>query len=127
MQRISAAYRLGEIRSPLGISELIRALRDKSQSVRHASAVALGKIVAAATRRETTTLEAPISVTVMDEEEVMLRVPETVADAVAYVPSTQFVGEQLNIRGLSGYARGTGSRGLLLMDCLESMNNLKVI
>jgi iron complex outermembrane receptor protein len=78
--------------------------------------VALGEIITVATRRTTTTLDAPISVSVMEEPEIMLRVPETVADAVAYVPAAQFVGEQLNIRGLSGYARGTGSRVLLLID-----------
>jgi iron complex outermembrane receptor protein len=79
-------------------------------------AVALGEIVAVATKRETTTLESPVSVSVLESAEVMRRAPETVADAVAYVPSAQFVGEQLNLRGSSGYARGTGSRVLLLID-----------
>ncbi|NIR44617.1 MAG: TonB-dependent receptor [Gemmatimonadetes bacterium] len=79
-------------------------------------AVAMGEIVAAVVKRSSLSTESPVSVAVVEEEEVLRRVSETVADAVAYVPSAQFVGEQLNIRGSSGYARGTGSRVLLLID-----------
>ncbi len=79
-------------------------------------AVAMGELVAAVVKRSSVSTESPVSVAVVEEEEVLRRVSETVADAVAYVPSAQFVGEQLNIRGSSGYARGTGSRVLLLID-----------
>jgi iron complex outermembrane receptor protein len=83
-------------------------------------AVALGGVVASATKRKLSSRDAPVSVSVMEEEEIRLRVPETIADAVAYAPSVQFVGEQVNIRGSSGYSRGTGSRVLLLMDGVPS-------
>jgi outer membrane receptor for ferrienterochelin and colicins len=79
-------------------------------------AVALGGVVAAPTKRETRVGDAPVSVAVIESEEVMERAPATVADAVAYAPAVQFVGTQVNIRGSSGYSRGTGSRVLLLID-----------
>ncbi len=79
-------------------------------------AVALGGVVATAAKRETSAGDAPVSVAVLEEEEVMRRTPSTAADAVAYAPAVQFVGSQVNIRGSSGYSRGTGSRVLLLID-----------
>jgi outer membrane receptor for ferrienterochelin and colicins len=79
-------------------------------------AVALGGVVATAAKRELSAGDAPVSVAVMEAEQVMQRTPSTAADAVAYAPAVQFVGTQVNIRGSSGYSRGTGSRILLLMD-----------
>jgi iron complex outermembrane receptor protein len=79
-------------------------------------AVALGSVVVAATKRELSTRDAPVSVAVLEDDELRLRVPATVADAVAYAPSVQFVGENINIRGSSGYSRGTGTRVLFLLD-----------
>jgi len=79
-------------------------------------AVALGGVVVAATKRELSAPDAPVSVAVLEEEELRLRIPATVADAVAYAPSVQFVGENVNIRGSSGYSRGTGTRVLFLLD-----------
>jgi HEAT repeat protein len=43
-QRAEAAKRLGELRSPLAIRDLIRSLEDKSALVRDAAAEALGRI-----------------------------------------------------------------------------------
>jgi iron complex outermembrane receptor protein len=79
-------------------------------------AVAVGEVVTSVTKRETSSLEAPVSVAVIEEEDIQQRVTDTAADAVAYAPSVQFVGDQLNIRGSSGYSRGAGSRVLLLLD-----------
>ncbi|UCC84351.1 MAG: TonB-dependent receptor [Gemmatimonadota bacterium] len=79
-------------------------------------AVALGGVVATAAKRELSVGDAPVSVAVMEGEELMQRTPATAADAVAYAPAVQFVGTQVNIRGSSGYSRGTGSRVLLLID-----------
>jgi iron complex outermembrane receptor protein len=79
-------------------------------------AVAIGEVVTSVTKRELSSLEAPVSVAVLEEEEIRERVPDTAADAVAYTPSVQFVGDQLNIRGSSGYSRGAGSRVLVLLD-----------
>jgi iron complex outermembrane receptor protein len=79
-------------------------------------AVAVGGIVTTVTKRELAAREAPVSVSVLEGSEIRERIPDTAADAVAYVPSAQFVGDQLNIRGSSGYSRGAGSRVLLLLD-----------
>ncbi len=79
-------------------------------------AVAVGEVVTSVTKREISSLEAPVSVAVIEEEDIQQRVTDTAADAVAYAPSVQFVGDQLNIRGSSGYSRGAGSRVLLLLD-----------
>jgi len=43
-KRLAAAQTLGELRSPLGMSELIHSLQDPNRHVRHACADALGKI-----------------------------------------------------------------------------------
>ncbi|MFW6286340.1 MAG: MFS transporter [Candidatus Sumerlaeota bacterium] len=43
-RRVRAARRLGRLRSPLAIGELLRALEDPQRSVRHAAAAALGRI-----------------------------------------------------------------------------------
>jgi len=43
-RRLEAARRLGELKNPMAISELIRALQDESLAVREAAAVALGRI-----------------------------------------------------------------------------------
>lgn len=79
-------------------------------------AVAVGEVVTSVTKRELSSLEAPVSVSVLEAESIQLRVVDTAADAVAYAPSVQFVGDQLNIRGSAGYSRGAGSRVLALLD-----------
>jgi iron complex outermembrane receptor protein len=78
--------------------------------------VAIGGVVAAVTKRELSLRDAPVSVSVLEERDIRRRVPEDVAEAVEYAPSVQFVGEQLNVRGSSGYSRGTGTRVMLLID-----------
>ncbi|MBI4513687.1 MAG: TonB-dependent receptor, partial [Gemmatimonadetes bacterium] len=93
---------------PAGVSGLEIALR--------IAPVELGAIVAAAAKREQTLAEAPVSVSVLDARELERTTPLTVRDAVEYVPAVQFVGDQINVRGSSGYSRGTGARVLFLID-----------
>ncbi len=83
-------------------------------------AVAVGELVTSVTRRDMSSLDAPVSVSVQEEEQIRERIPDTVADAVAYAPSVQFVGNQMNIRGSAGYSRGAGSRILMLLDGVPS-------
>ncbi len=78
--------------------------------------VAVGEVVTTVTKRRLSTLETPVSVSVLEEQQIRERIADTAADAVAYTPSVQFVGDQLNIRGSSGYSRGAGSRVLMLVD-----------
>ena len=79
-------------------------------------AVAVGEVVASVTKRELGSFDSPVSVSVQEAEEIRRRSPATVDEAVAYSPAVQFVGDQLNIRGSSGFARGIGTRVLLMMD-----------
>jgi iron complex outermembrane receptor protein len=109
------AERIGYNPREVGV-EVIAGERVEIEIALEASAVALAEVVVAATRHAQSAMESPVSVSILDEEQVMLRVPDTAADAVAYAPSVQFVGENINIRGSSGYSRGTGSRVLLLID-----------
>ncbi len=78
--------------------------------------VAVGEVVTSVTKRELSSLEAPVSVAVIEDEDIQQRVTDSAADALAYAPSVQFVGDQLNIRGSAGYSRGAGSRVLMLLD-----------
>lgn len=92
------------------------AARTETEIALEPSPVALGEVVTSVTKRELSSLEAPVSVSIIEEEAIQQRVVDTAADAVAYTPSVQFVGDQLNIRGSSGYSRGAGSRVLVLLD-----------
>lgn len=85
-------------------------------------AVAVGEVVVSATKRELGSMQSPVSIAVMAEEEVQLRAPGRVDEAVAYAPAVQFVGDQINIRGSSGFSRGTGSRVLLLVDGVPAIS-----
>jgi len=78
--------------------------------------VAVGGVVAAVTKRQLSLRDAPVSVSVLEQREIRSRLPTDVADVVQYAPSVQFIGEQLNVRGSSGYSRGTGARVMLLVD-----------
>lgn len=79
-------------------------------------AVAVGGVIASVTKRDLSLRDAPVSVSVLEEAELRRRIPADVRDAVQYAPSVQFVGEQLNVRGSSGYSRGSGTRVMLLVD-----------
>ena len=79
-------------------------------------AVAVGAVVVSATKRALGSFDAPLSVSVQETAEIRRHNPATLNDAIAYAPGVQFVGDQLNIRGSSGFARGVGTRVTLLMD-----------
>ncbi|HXY19247.1 MAG TPA: TonB-dependent receptor, partial [Gemmatimonadales bacterium] len=59
---------------------------------------------------------APVSVSVATTEDLERRATVGVDEAVALVPGVQILDGQIGIRGSSGYARGLGSRVLLLVD-----------
>jgi iron complex outermembrane receptor protein len=109
VERISYAPRRVEVDVPAGG-------RTEIEIELEPQAVAVGELVTSVTMRELSSLNAPVSVSVLKEEQIRERVPATAADAVAYVPSVQFVGDQMNIRASAGYSRGAGSRVLMLVD-----------
>ncbi len=79
-------------------------------------AVAVGELVVSPTKREQSSFDSPMSISVQEVPEIRRRNPESLDESVAYVPSVQFIGNQLNIRGSSGFALGVGTRVLLMMD-----------
>ena len=74
------------------------------------------QVVVTASKREQSLTEVPVSVSLLSSTEIERRDNLSLDDALRYVPGVNFVQDQVNIRGSSGYARGIGSRVLLLVD-----------
>ena len=89
-----------------------RALR---VSLRRA-AIELPSLVVSATRRQQAFIEAPLSMSVASPINIAAHNSFTLQAPLRYQPGVSLVGSQVNIRGSSGFSRGTGSRVLLLLD-----------
>lgn len=76
------------------------------------------EVVVTASRREQLTRDAPVSVSVLRAQELQARNTVALDDALRYVPGVQLAGEQVSVRGSSGFSFNTGSRVLLLLDGL---------
>jgi len=74
------------------------------------------QIVVTASRREQSLQEVPASISTVTAKTLAQRVPNTLDDALRYVPGVNLTYDQVNIRGSSGYSRGVGTRVLLLFD-----------
>lgn len=80
-------------------------------------ALRLQEVVVTASRAAERSEEAIASVVALPREEVVLRNVTTLDRALVYVPGVTInSGNQLDIRGAAGMARGVGSRVLLLLD-----------
>jgi outer membrane receptor for ferrienterochelin and colicins len=75
-------------------------------------------VVVTASKREQSLEEIPVSVSLVDSKTIQERNSITIDDALRYVPGVNMIQSQVNIRGMSGYSRGIGSRVLLLLDGL---------
>ncbi len=75
-------------------------------------------VVVTASKREQSLEEIPVSVSILDSKTIEERNSVTIDDALRYVPGVNLVQTQVNIRGMSGYSRGIGSRVLRLLDGL---------
>lgn len=75
-----------------------------------------GEVVVTAARRAELSLTAPVSLTVLSPRELAVRNVVSLDEALRYVPGVQMQGNQVTIRGASGFAFNTGSRVLLLLD-----------
>ncbi len=73
-------------------------------------------VVVTATRREQILSEIPVSTHVVESQLISHRNNLQIDDILRYVPGVNMIQYQVNIRGSSGYSRGTGSRVLLLFD-----------
>jgi len=80
-------------------------------------ALELTDLVVTASRRVERIEEAQVSVGTVSRTEVLERNVSQVREALAFVPGVTFNGEdQMDIRGSTGWARGVGSRVLVLLD-----------
>ena len=80
------------------------------------SAVEVPGVVVSAVRRAQTFAQAPISIAVADARRIADHNAFSLVVPLRYVSGISQVGDQLNIRGSSGFSRGTGSRILMLVD-----------
>ena len=78
--------------------------------------IEIAPVIVTASREEHLAEEAPVSVSVVTGADLARRATIGVDDAIALVPGVQILDGQIGIRGSSGYARGLGSRVLLLVD-----------
>ncbi len=81
-----------------------------------ADPLVLADVVVSATRTAQQVERAPVSMSVLDQQELASYNTINIADPLDHLPGVVKIGSQMNIRGSSGYSRGTGSRVLLLMD-----------
>ena len=90
---------------------------DQEQSVALPRAlVQLADVVVSASKRVQSFAEAPLSMAVIEAEKLRQYNAPTLAEPLRYVAGISQVGDQISIRGSSGFSRGTGSRVLLLLD-----------
>lgn len=60
--------------------------------------------------------EAPVSITVVTARDMERRNPTNLIEALESAPGIHFIGDQINIRGSTGYTFGVGNKVLLLLD-----------
>jgi outer membrane receptor for ferrienterochelin and colicins len=75
-----------------------------------------GEVVVSANKRVQQVQEVPISISVVDLKTIEQRNITEMNEVFQYVPGVQMNGEQVSIRGSSGFALGVGSRVALLID-----------
>lgn len=74
------------------------------------------EIIVTASRREQAALSVPVSVSVLSAEDLTRRNTVVLDDALRSVSGVTVLGNQINVRGSSGFAYNTGSRVLLMLD-----------
>ena len=79
-------------------------------------AIISDELVVTASRRSQLAGKVPVSISTISPAELESRNIVTLEEALHHVPGVQVTGNQVNIRGSSGYAYGVGSRVLLLVD-----------
>jgi len=85
--------------------------------VMHRTPLDLQEIVVTASRLSERRAETPASVAVLPFSEILARNVSTINRALEFVPGVTFNGpDQMDIRGSTGFARGVGSRVLMLLD-----------
>lgn len=75
-----------------------------------------GEVVVTAARREQLASGVPLSISTLTPRDLQVRNVVSLDDALRYVPGVQLAGNQVNVRGSSGFSYNAGSRVLLLVD-----------
>lgn len=79
-------------------------------------AVRTATIVVSASKHAQSVQDVPISISVVDAQQLQERNITKIDDALRYVPGVSMSRDQVSIRGSSGFALGLGSRVALLLD-----------
>lgn len=80
------------------------------------TAVEMDPIVVMAGKTAARLDQAAMPVSVVSQREIALRNPTNLVQAMEGVPGVHFVGDQINIRGSTGFTFGAGNKVLLLID-----------
>lgn len=80
------------------------------------------EIVVSAGRRVQAVQDVPISVATLSNRDLLERGLTQLDEALRYVSGVSVVGDQVNIRGASGFAFGVGSRTMVLLDGFPLMS-----
>jgi outer membrane receptor for ferrienterochelin and colicins len=73
-------------------------------------------VIVTASKYEQGVQDVPVSVAVLSAQALSARYTVTMDQALSYIPGVSLTGDQVNIRGSSGYSRGVGSRVMMLVD-----------
>jgi len=80
------------------------------------TAISFDPIVVTAGKTKQRLDQVPVSLSVISAEDIKQRNPPDLIGALETTPGIHFVGNQINIRGSTGYAFGAGNKVLLLLD-----------
>ena len=80
------------------------------------SSIRAEEVVVSAGRRIQAVQDVPISVSTLGQQDLVKRSVTQLDDALRYVSGVSLVGDQVSIRGSSGFAFGVGSRTAVLLD-----------
>jgi len=80
------------------------------------TAIELDPVVVLAGKTEQRLDEAPVSISVVSARDIQKKNAVNLVQALEDAPGVNFIGDQINIRGSTGYTFGVGNKVLLLLD-----------
>ncbi len=107
------------VEQPLDVDRAVIVLGDIAMDI---EVIETDGVVVIANRREQELLSVPVSVAVMAPEELATRNIVALDDALRHFSGVHVQGNQVSVRGSSGFAYNTGSRVLLLLDGLPLLS-----
>ena len=80
------------------------------------TAIEMDPMVVSAGKTKQSLDQTPVSLSVVTSMEIKQRNPTNIIEALETAPGVHFIGNQINIRGSTGYTFGAGNKVLLLLD-----------